>query len=257
MSESSSLYLGECALADLSSLISSGRVHRGQIPHWLDWSLISRPWDSSSPSPPSTSSSKPISWSFHSEIYLGSPEWKAASLPTFNSFAIESQLHNTPLLSSNFVSMNDDFFIVRAMTASDFHSELLGPVFKVQDDLKVTGKKNARVGDGGEWAALDWAAWTLGELLRYLFWARLKLFADDKRVWKQVNDIPRSTKDSNTSLISQRPSPFLTSTRSQSPSRTLYSLLRLGDSENRKLLVLMFVPLSSLFRRARFARPFF
>jgi len=58
--------------------------------------------------------------------------------------------------------MNDDFFIVRPMSASDFHSELLGPVFKVQDDLKVTGKENARVGDEGEWAALDWAAWTLG-----------------------------------------------------------------------------------------------
>lgn len=134
-----------------------------QIPNWLNASLLARPWDPPSLSSPIPADSKAISWSFHSEIFLGSPSWLASALPTFNSFAIESQLHNIPSLSSSFVSLNDDFFVLRPMSASDFHTELLGPVFRVQDDLKVVGKENARVGDPGEWAALDWAAWTLGE----------------------------------------------------------------------------------------------
>ena len=145
---------------DLASQLLS--VLSAQIPNWLHFSLLARPWDPSSDSLPAPSDSKPISWSFHSEIFLCPPAWLASALPTFNSFAIESQLHNIPSLSSNFVSMNDDFFLLRPMSASDFHTELLGPVLRVQDDLKVTAKEDARVGDSGEWAALEWAAWTLG-----------------------------------------------------------------------------------------------
>lgn len=84
-----------------------------------------------SPSSPKTSlssanPSKSLSFHFHSEIFLPPNAAIAQSdyLPTFNSFSIESQLHNIPNLSPNFVSMNDDFFLLRATSASDFHSEV-------------------------------------------------------------------------------------------------------------------------------------
>lgn len=78
-------------------------------------------------------------------------------------FAIESQIHNLPSLSPNFISMNDDFFLLRPLSASDFHTNLFGPVFRLQYDLKVTGKQTANVGDPGEWGGLEWAAFVLGE----------------------------------------------------------------------------------------------
>jgi hypothetical protein len=81
--------------------------------------------------PPSSESasnaSKPISFHFHSEIFLppnASTSPQSDYLPTYNSFSIESQLHNIPHLTSNFVSINDDFFLLRETSTSDFYSEV-------------------------------------------------------------------------------------------------------------------------------------
>jgi hypothetical protein len=79
--------------------------------------------------------------------------------------------------------MNDDFMVLRPLSSADFHTGLFGPIFKLQDDLKVrvssrsvslwskltgeahdsqvTGKATAKAGDSGEWGGLEWAAWVL------------------------------------------------------------------------------------------------
>jgi hypothetical protein len=46
----------------------------------------------------------------------------AASLPTYNSHAVESQLHNIPGLSEHFLYSNDDMFFGRPVKASKFFS---------------------------------------------------------------------------------------------------------------------------------------
>ncbi|MET9106948.1 stealth conserved region 3 domain-containing protein [Streptomyces zhihengii] len=51
----------------------------------------------------------------HRDIFTD-PEW----LPTFNSHAIESQLHRIEGLSEHFLYLNDDVFIGRPLTASSF-----------------------------------------------------------------------------------------------------------------------------------------
>lgn len=42
------------------------------------------------------------------------------ALPTFNSLSIESLLHGIPGLSSHFIYLNDDCFVIRPITAEDF-----------------------------------------------------------------------------------------------------------------------------------------
>ncbi|KAL7411718.1 hypothetical protein BDY24DRAFT_443052 [Mrakia frigida] len=50
------------------------------------------------------------------------------SLPSFNSFSIESHLYDIPSLSPTYVYLNDDFFLLTPHTSSSFHSLPFGPV---------------------------------------------------------------------------------------------------------------------------------
>jgi hypothetical protein len=77
---------------------------RGQTPHWLDWTLVDRPWapaelddracavaeqaldgTSYAAHVEASSGRRALSWSFHSEVFQGDAAWKADALPTFNS----------------------------------------------------------------------------------------------------------------------------------------------------------------------------
>jgi len=55
----------------------------------------------------------------HSEIFLDLNHF----LPTFNSLSIETVLHRIPGLSERYIYFNDDFFILRPTTYTDFFSE--------------------------------------------------------------------------------------------------------------------------------------
>lgn len=72
-------------------------VTNGQIPKWLD------------------TSHKRISLITHDMIFRDQ-----SHLPTFNSNAIELQLHRIPNLSRQFLYFNDDVFLGRAVAQSDF-----------------------------------------------------------------------------------------------------------------------------------------
>ena len=54
----------------------------------------------------------------HSQIFMNKND-----LPTFNSYSIESNLHNIPGLSENYLYLNDDFFFGNHTIKSDFISE--------------------------------------------------------------------------------------------------------------------------------------
>ena len=71
-------------------------VTNGQVPKWLD-----------------TSNPK-IEMVFHSEIM------PADALPTFNSTAIESCIHNIPNLSEHFILGNDDMLFTDYACREDF-----------------------------------------------------------------------------------------------------------------------------------------
>lgn len=72
-------------------------VTSGQIPPWLD------------------QTSSRIRVVRHEEIFED-----PSCLPTFNSHAIESQLHRIPGLSEHFIYMNDDVFLGQAVSPGDF-----------------------------------------------------------------------------------------------------------------------------------------
>lgn len=55
----------------------------------------------------------------HREIFAGLTDY----LPTFNSLTIETVLHRVPGLSERYIYLNDDFFILRPTTYSDFFDE--------------------------------------------------------------------------------------------------------------------------------------
>ena len=60
---------------------------------------------------------------YHDEIYTDK-----SCLPTFNSLAIESQLHNIPGLSENFIYFNDDCLIGKPLSKSFFFTKLGSPI---------------------------------------------------------------------------------------------------------------------------------
>ncbi|OCF45807.1 hypothetical protein I317_00295 [Kwoniella heveanensis CBS 569] len=168
-----------------------GHVERswriGQIPHWLDWE-----------SQVSEEEAREIRWHFHSDIFRlpasdngqiptrnesdiirrydeergeevaidvsvnwnNEQEWKDLALPSFNSFAIESRLGWLEGLSENFIAFNDDMFILRDLSSSDFRHPLLGNVLRLDDGLMVSPLFDGatQTSDGGEWGALNHAA---------------------------------------------------------------------------------------------------
>ncbi|WVQ98135.1 hypothetical protein IAU59_005257 [Kwoniella sp. CBS 9459] len=169
-------------------LENEGAWRIGQIPNWLDWESQVKGGDEA----------REIRWHFHSDIFRlptsdkgevptrnesdiirrydeerdeeiaidvsvnwqSEAEWKQLALPSFNSFAIESRLGWVEGLSENFISFNDDMFILRDLSTSDFRHPLLGNVLRLDDGLMVPPSfdEATQTSDSGEWGGLQHAA---------------------------------------------------------------------------------------------------
>jgi len=78
----------------------------------------------------------------HTDIF----EDKSA-LPTFNSNAIETQLHRIPGLSENYLYFNDDFFLGRPCTKQDFFSKDGKPLVFIVNKNRFVSEKTVRKED--------------------------------------------------------------------------------------------------------------
>ncbi|KAF9579619.1 Xanthine phosphoribosyltransferase 1 [Lunasporangiospora selenospora] len=118
---------------------------KGQVPNWLD-----------------LETSKDIVNVVHHDMFFENK----SSLPTFNSLAIESQLHHIPSLSDVFLYLNDDVFLGRKMSPSDVWTPLYGFVLFMEPSLLVSPNVLAFSGDSlvvGEWYALQWSNYLLSK----------------------------------------------------------------------------------------------
>ncbi|ODN79595.1 hypothetical protein L202_03542 [Cryptococcus amylolentus CBS 6039] len=92
------------------------------------------------------------------ETWESEAAWREETLPSFNSFSIEQRLAWIEGLSENFVAFNDDMFLLRSLSTSDFRHPLLGNLVRFDPgllvDLYMTEKQ---LTDPGEWGALQHA----------------------------------------------------------------------------------------------------
>jgi hypothetical protein len=72
-------------------------------------------------------------------------------LPTYNSMAIESNLHRIPNLSDRYIYFNDDVFLGRPANPQDFYTE--DGEFYVYLSLGLVPNSTPEVGEEGYWAA--------------------------------------------------------------------------------------------------------
>ncbi|GAK63288.1 uncharacterized protein PAN0_003c1492 [Moesziomyces antarcticus] len=95
--------------------------------------------------------------------------WRAQTLPSFNSLAVESQLFNVPGTSSDqLVYLNDDFFTMVPNEVSDLSSALFGPVIKSDTRLFSFYRPSEHPfqrhwNPAGEEVGIKRAAWILGQ----------------------------------------------------------------------------------------------
>jgi hypothetical protein len=97
---------------------------------------------------------------------LDADAFRRRTLPTFNSLAVESQLHNLPDSSSDhIIYMNDDFFHLRPHASSDYASSLFGPVIRTQTDMFSLYRpvENSWQSRMGETAGIERAQWVLSQ----------------------------------------------------------------------------------------------
>ncbi|WWC59528.1 uncharacterized protein I303_102084 [Kwoniella dejecticola CBS 10117] len=100
-------------------------------------------------------------------------EWKQLATPSFNSFAIESRMSWLHGVSENFIAFNDDMFLLRDLSQSDFRHPLLGNVLRMDSGLLVAPEMNPmQLTDSGEWGALQHA----NELISRRFPARRRMY---------------------------------------------------------------------------------
>ncbi|KIM72381.1 hypothetical protein PILCRDRAFT_741928 [Piloderma croceum F 1598] len=153
--------LREEDLADLHLVtgdLPAGEMRIGQMPTWLDRNK---------------SCSTHLQVHHHWDIFKMRSQnvlepkakvWRESILPTFNSIAIESQLVTlAPQLTDTALYFNDDFFLTRRLARSDFSSPLFGPVFRMQNHVRVSSsaKGTSRADPDGEWPSLEYANWLL------------------------------------------------------------------------------------------------
>ncbi|KAK0201124.1 hypothetical protein DFS33DRAFT_1479637 [Desarmillaria ectypa] len=138
-----------------SSEESTSRLRYGQIPQWLSAS----DWNDGNVS---------LSVRHHSQFF--SPGAYAG--PTFNSFAIESQLGHLCGVSENFIYMNDDFFFGGPVYPEDFYTPLYGPVLRFQYGIAVSPHNPSNAPGDGEWRPLDYSS----HLLSKRFGSRPRLY---------------------------------------------------------------------------------
>ncbi|KDR71214.1 hypothetical protein GALMADRAFT_143926 [Galerina marginata CBS 339.88] len=137
----------------------------GQVPQWLDLTKTGERvpklvvhYDANifrllPPSPNNVISDSEVS------------DWRASSLPTFNSMAIESQLGNLPPseVADNTVFLMDDTYLLRPLPTSSFYSAIHGPIFHLQPDLLVKPTGPTLPSGWSEWRGLQTAAAHLSE----------------------------------------------------------------------------------------------
>ncbi|CAO3565619.1 unnamed protein product [Mortierella alpina] len=118
-------------------------TNEGQVPSWLN----------------RTSAEGVVEVVRHDEIFENT-----AFLPTFNSLAIESQMHHIPGLSDVFLYLNDDVFLGTQMRAADVWTPLYGFVFHLEPTLLVppmilaTPRNPIAI---GEWNSLQYSNYLL------------------------------------------------------------------------------------------------
>ncbi|WWD00665.1 hypothetical protein V866_007600 [Kwoniella sp. B9012] len=106
-------------------------------------------------------------------VWNNEQEWKELATPNFNSFAIESRMSWLKDVSENFVAFNDDMFILRNLSTSDFRHPLLGSVFRMDSGLLVNPSMTPmQLTDSGEWGALQHA----NQLISKRFPARRRMY---------------------------------------------------------------------------------
>ncbi len=101
----------------------------GQIPHWF---------------PTFTTSLKLI---HHSQFFKFETDQDVFKfLPTFNSYAIESQFPHLPFTKDLIFYLNDDMLILNRLSFGDLGSVLYGPVFRL-DFTRLIGTKAFNKGE--------------------------------------------------------------------------------------------------------------
>ncbi|KAF9991232.1 Xanthine phosphoribosyltransferase 1 [Mortierella antarctica] len=118
-------------------------TNEGQVPSWLN----------------QTSAKGIVEVVQHDETFENT-----AFLPTFNSLAIESQMHHIPGLSDVFLYLNDDVFLGTQTRAADVWTPLYGFVFHLEPTLLVpptildTPENTIAI---GEWNSLQYSNYLL------------------------------------------------------------------------------------------------
>lgn len=118
-----------------------------QTPSWLNFTRT----DPSYPESPASEDGgvqPKLRYAAHSEIYRlpnvdadGVPleageaayrerEWRKEALPTYDSMSIESRIAFLPDMADAAVAFNDDYFLLRPLAVSDFHSPLYGSTIR-------------------------------------------------------------------------------------------------------------------------------
>ncbi|KAK0192662.1 hypothetical protein F5146DRAFT_1191389, partial [Armillaria mellea] len=139
----------------VSNTATSIDVRYGQIPQWLSGSR----W---------TDGSVSLDIQHHSQFFVSG----AYSGPTFNSFAIESQLGSLCGVAENFIYMNDDFFFNGDVETEDFYTPYFGPVLRFDYGVVVDPHNPSRADPDGEWRPLDYSS----HLLSKRFGSRPRLY---------------------------------------------------------------------------------
>ncbi|CAG8718616.1 13148_t:CDS:2 [Gigaspora margarita] len=122
-----------------------------QLPSWLNTDWIN----------PVTGDSR-VELVKHTDIFTD-----ITVLPTFNSLAIESQMMNIPNLLNQVIYFNDDLFLGKHLTPSDFWTPLYGHVFHLESDLLVPPNLDGLPIQAGEWYALHHTNKLLSEKFGY------------------------------------------------------------------------------------------
>ncbi|CBQ71672.1 conserved hypothetical protein [Sporisorium reilianum SRZ2] len=142
---------------------SGERVMLGQVPYWLNVSeaKIELHHDAEYFRPMQRAGAHPLTTK---DI----DAWRAQTLPSFNSLAVESQLFNLPRAASDqLVYLNDDFFTMVPNAVSDLTSPLFGPVLKSDTRLFSFYRPSEHPfqrlwNPAGEEVGIKRAAWILG-----------------------------------------------------------------------------------------------
>ncbi|TKY86618.1 hypothetical protein EX895_004257 [Sporisorium graminicola] len=146
-----------------------GKVMVGQVPYWLNVSAggaevgVELHHDAEYFRPMQRSGEQHLLTSDDVDT------WRAQTLPSFNSLAVESQLFNLPNASSDqLVYLNDDFFTMVPNAVADLTSPLFGTVIKSDTRLFSFYRPSEHPfqrlwNPAGEEVGIKRAAWILGQ----------------------------------------------------------------------------------------------